>query len=144
MLMSIVRAGYTVFPISPRNSAAAVAHLIDKVDVKCVFVGRDVVTTDLAQEAMKSWDKQHPKATNPLLSPMPIFEDLFRESEDDPDDIPYEKPKENDIIFYVHSSGKSAASPILLARWTNHCILQALHRSRNLFRGHTSALRSFH
>jgi len=107
-----MRAGYTLFPISPRNSPAAVAHLINKVNAKCVFVGRDAGPTDLAEQAMKAWDKQNPDIAKPILAPMPLFEELFLDSGNDPDDIPYEKPRQDDILFYVHSSGKPAASLI--------------------------------
>ncbi|KAK0491291.1 hypothetical protein IW261DRAFT_1547429 [Armillaria novae-zelandiae] len=40
-MMSLLHANFILFPISPRNSALAVAHLLHKVGVEHVLVGRD-------------------------------------------------------------------------------------------------------
>lgn len=103
--MAILRAGYIAFPISPRNSPAAVAHLLHQVGVSHVFVGHEQSMIDLANESLQLLSSQYPQASQPKFSPVPLFEDLYLESENDPDDIPFEKRGLNDIVIYMHSSG---------------------------------------
>ncbi|KAF4612641.1 hypothetical protein D9613_011797 [Agrocybe pediades] len=107
-LISILRAGYIGFAISPRNSPAAVAHLINKVDVKCLLIGHDLVITGLANNALQMMASQYPGSEKPIVVPMPVFEDLYMDSADDPDDLPFEKRDPDDIILYMHSSGSTA------------------------------------
>lgn len=107
MMMAIMRAGYIAFPISPRNSPSAVAHLISKVHVKHVFTGRDQSMINLGREALGMLEIQQPNFSKPKLSPIPLFEDLFLDSQTDPDDIPYEKKGPDEIVIYLHSSGMS-------------------------------------
>ncbi|KAF9556254.1 acetyl-CoA synthetase-like protein [Agrocybe pediades] len=118
-LMSILRAGYVAFAISPRNSASAVAHLIDKVDVKCILVGRDPAPTKLADDALEIMATQYPGKDKPALSPMPIFEDLYLDTTpDNTDDIPFERRDPEETILYIHSSGSTAfPKPI---PWNGH------------------------
>ncbi|KAF9553775.1 acetyl-CoA synthetase-like protein [Agrocybe pediades] len=107
-LISILRAGYIGFAISPRNSPAAVAHLINKVNVKCLFVGHDTNITELADKALQVMASEYPGSEKPFVVPMPVFEDLYANSADDPDDLPFEKRDPDDIILYMHSSGSTA------------------------------------
>ncbi|PPR02158.1 hypothetical protein CVT26_012119 [Gymnopilus dilepis] len=122
MMMSVMRAGYIVFPISPRNSAAAVAHLISKVATKHVFVGREQAMVDLSQDALKILRAQHSNFSEPEFTPIPLFEDLFLNSLDDPDDIPFERGEPDNTIIYLHSSGSTAfPKPV---PWTNYRFAQ--------------------
>ncbi|KAF4618234.1 hypothetical protein D9613_011556 [Agrocybe pediades] len=106
-LLSILRAGYVAFAISPRNSASAVAHLIDKVDVKCILVGRDPAPTKLADDALEIMATQYPGKDKPALSPMPIFEDLYLDTTpDNTDDIPFSQ----DRHFQPHTNHNAALS----------------------------------
>ncbi|KAH7906260.1 hypothetical protein BJ138DRAFT_1016524, partial [Hygrophoropsis aurantiaca] len=75
--MSIMRTNYIVFPISPRNSAAAVAHLINKVGVRHILVGREQAMLDLSKNSLDILRTQYPSQAVPELSTMPLFEDLF-------------------------------------------------------------------
>ncbi|KAF8878687.1 hypothetical protein CPB84DRAFT_1793984, partial [Gymnopilus junonius] len=122
MIMSIMRAGYVAFPISPRNSPAAVAHLINKVSVKHVFVGREQAMIDLGKEALAILKAQHPGIPELEFSPAPVFEELYVDNLNDFDDFPYEKRGPDDIVVYLHSSG-STAFPKPIA-WTNHRFAQ--------------------
>ncbi|PBK97000.1 acetyl-CoA synthetase-like protein [Armillaria gallica] len=76
-MMSLLRANYVFFPISPRNSPVAVAHLLHKVGVQHVLVGRDASMQDLANEALGILKSQYPSDTSPEQSPIPAFEDYF-------------------------------------------------------------------
>jgi acyl-CoA synthetase (AMP-forming)/AMP-acid ligase II len=106
MIMAIMRAGYIVFPISPRNSPSAVAHLIKSVGVQYVLVGNDTSMLDLADESLRAlkadYDEQ---AIEPQLIPIPHFGDLFVDTGDDFKTLPSIRKEPNDIIIYLHSSG---------------------------------------
>ena len=105
--MAILRAGYTVFPISVRNSPAAVAHLISKVNVSHVFVGREQAIVDLSDKALKLLSEENTSQSVPTVSPILTFEDLYTpsKSDDDNDAVPFEKKNMEDIAIYLHSSG---------------------------------------
>ena len=68
--MGIMRANYTVFPISIRNSPAAVAHLLNQVGVDHVLVGPERVSQDLANEAIRLYKAQNPSARELNFSPI--------------------------------------------------------------------------
>ncbi|PBK69900.1 hypothetical protein ARMSODRAFT_974971 [Armillaria solidipes] len=76
-VMGLQRANYVVFPISPRNSAPAVAHLLHEVGVEHVLVGRDASMQVLSRDALDILGSQYPSSDLPQLSPIPVFEDLF-------------------------------------------------------------------
>ncbi|KAH7929530.1 acetyl-CoA synthetase-like protein [Leucogyrophana mollusca] len=124
-MMSIIRANYVVFPISPRNSAAAVAHLLDKVGVDHVLVGREQVMQDLVNDALDVLRDQYPSAPTPNLSPMFIFEDLFLPTEDGhamSETLPFKYKGPNSPLIILHSSGSTGfPKPV---PWTNHTLSQ--------------------
>ncbi|KAF4618223.1 hypothetical protein D9613_011591 [Agrocybe pediades] len=102
LIMSIMRAGYTAFPISPRNSPmAALADLKDKA-FEQLQLGQEV----------------------PSFGPIPVFEDLYTPSSDhcDGDDLPFEKKSLDDVAMYMHSSG-STNFPKPIA-WTHSHMLR--------------------
>ena len=108
--MGIMRAGYVPFPISTRNSPAAVAYLLEKTDVKHLITGIDPAMQNLAAESLETLKSQHPHATVPTTSPMPVFSDLY-DAELGPvkaEDVPYEQPDMQKSVFLLHSSGDSA------------------------------------
>ncbi|KAJ7579078.1 hypothetical protein C8J56DRAFT_1006701 [Mycena floridula] len=125
MMMSIMRTNFIAFPISPRNSPGAVAHLFNKVNVSHVLVGRDPSMRDLAKAALEVLKRDYPTATPPELSSMPIFEDLFLPENEAAQikakDIPMTS-KPDDITIYLHSSG-STAYPKPIA-WTNRRFIE--------------------
>ncbi|KAH7907693.1 hypothetical protein BJ138DRAFT_455649 [Hygrophoropsis aurantiaca] len=120
-MMSIMRANYIVFPISPRNSAAAVAHLISKVGVQHILVGREPATLDLSKNSLDILRTQYPLDVVPELSTMPLFEDLFPPGLANPtsdEDLPFEYKGPDATVIILHSSGSTAfPKPIY---WTNH------------------------
>ncbi|KAK0201251.1 NRPS-like enzyme [Desarmillaria ectypa] len=101
VVAGIIRAGYTAFPISTRNSPAAVAHLLESTGCKNVFVSADPAMQEVArmQDGIKA-------------IPMPTFEDLYLKSDSEP--LPHVRPDWEQLALILHSSGSTRfPSPIL-------------------------------
>ncbi|KAF8890512.1 hypothetical protein CPB84DRAFT_1784727 [Gymnopilus junonius] len=120
--IAILRAGYIAFAISPRNSPAAVAHLLYKVGVNHLLVGHEASMIELSNESLELLSSNYPEAAQPKRTPIPLFEDLYLEADDDPNDIPFEKRDLNDVVVYMHSSGSTNfPKPI---PWTNRRLIE--------------------
>lgn len=104
-MVGIVRAGHIAFPISPRNSPAAVAHLLSKTSAEYVFVGPEGSLQNLANETMKILGNNDTTRL-PSLNTIPLFPELYREN-DVPNFqlLPVYKPKWDDAAIILHSSG---------------------------------------
>ncbi|KAF8161947.1 hypothetical protein K438DRAFT_1909851 [Mycena galopus ATCC 62051] len=126
LIMSCMRANYIVFPISPRNSPSAVAHLVDKVGVKHILVGQEPAMMDLATTALNILKSDYPQRKSPDLSRVPLFEDIFLPESDrtmKPDTLPYEYKGPDATACIMHSSGSTAfPKPIY---WSNHRTIEA-------------------
>ena len=106
MIMAVMRRGYAIIPISPRNSPAAIAHLIKTVCVQCILVGREQSTSDLTNESLIALKENYSdQIAPPKLIPMPCFEDLFRDTGDSFETLPHAPEGSDDIVLYIHSSG---------------------------------------
>ncbi|THU98749.1 acetyl-CoA synthetase-like protein [Dendrothele bispora CBS 962.96] len=132
-MMGILRADMICFPISPRNSAIAVAHLLSKVEVDHVLVGHDSAMESLLKDALdllrvKTFEPEGSGVMIPTFSPMLTFEDLFLKdssTEIDASDLPLRYTDPNELVMYLHSSGSTAfPKPI---PWTNHRLIQLMH-----------------
>lgn len=98
----ILRSNCIAFPISPRNSPAAIAHLLNKVGVGLLLLGHENHHQKLASDAFANmqengWHK-------PKHARMPLFEDLFKD-EKSPRFLPRLNPRPEDIGIIIHSSG---------------------------------------
>ncbi len=114
--MGLQRANYVVFPISPRNSAPAVARLLHEVGVQHVLVGRDASMQDLSHEALDILGSQYPSADLPQLSPIPVFEDLFLPDWRDhtnAEDLPLLSVDPSTTCLYLHSSGSYVSTCLI-------------------------------
>ncbi|KAH9917020.1 uncharacterized protein B0H18DRAFT_1036256 [Fomitopsis serialis] len=123
-IMGIMRAGYTPFPLSTRNSPAAVVHLLEKTNVKHVIVGLDEAMQELVADAFEILKSQYNSTNIPETSPMPVFSDLYGAGPADisADDVLYEHPGLDERAFLLHSSGSTAfPKPI---PWTHRSLLQ--------------------
>lgn len=109
LIMSCVRANYVVFPISPRNSPTAIAHLIDKVGVNHLLIGHEPAMLELANDALDILRSQYPLTAAPDVSYVPLFEDLFLPSSERSLvlDLPYEYKGPDATACIMHSSGSS-------------------------------------
>ncbi|KAK0483762.1 hypothetical protein IW261DRAFT_1332931 [Armillaria novae-zelandiae] len=125
-MMSLLRANYVFFPISPRNSPVAVAHLLHKVGVQHILVGRDASVQDLANSALEILKSQYLSDALPEQFPIPSFEDYFQsqwERNTDAElDLPLLPVDPDSPALYLHSSG-TTAHPKPVA-WTHHRLLQ--------------------
>ncbi|KAK0190677.1 hypothetical protein F5146DRAFT_564151 [Armillaria mellea] len=124
-IMGLQRANYVVFPISPRNSAPAVARLLHEVGAKHVLIGRDASMQELSHDALDILKSQYPSADLPQLSPIPVFEDLFLpdwRACTNSDDLPLLSVGPSTAGLYLHSSG-STAFPKPIA-WSCHRLIE--------------------
>jgi len=112
-MLSVMRANFILFPISPRNSPQAVAHLVDKVGVAHMLVGYDQSVQELMERAIEFLKADYGYSSDriPTTSMIPLFEDLFLENGKEKvemvrEEIPLKRQGAQDIQFYLHSSGK--------------------------------------
>ena len=106
--MGIMRANYAIFPISVRNSPAAIAHLISAVGVKHILVGAQPAIQDLTKSALEVLATEYPLAGVPELSPMLTFKELYSGSVEHvltKEDVPFEFKGPDAVVMYLHSSG---------------------------------------
>ncbi len=104
MLAGIQRAGFVAFPISSRNSPAAVAHLLSKTTASHVFVGSDLAVQELAVATFEVLKQGGAK--QPDISTMPVFEELYTQDSNKAF-VPLSpvKPTMDDLTIVMHSSG---------------------------------------
>ncbi|THV08159.1 acetyl-CoA synthetase-like protein [Dendrothele bispora CBS 962.96] len=118
-VLSILRANCVPFPISPRNSPKAVAHLINQVGVSHVLLGYDQNMQQLMERAAEflKEDFEYTKEKIPSTSMIPVFEDLYlSETQHDGkervkkirEEIPLKTPGPKENQVYLHSSGSTA------------------------------------
>lgn len=105
--MAIIRAEYTGFLISTRNSPAAIAHLLNIVGVQHLLIGREPLVCELATKSLNILRARYPCAHVPETSLALIFEELYLPNSEtvSADDVPYERQKLEDPIIILHTSG---------------------------------------
>lgn len=115
-MAGIFRTGFTALPISPRNSPAAVAHLLRKANVAHVLVGPENALQGLIASSLALLDGE--EDLKPSISVIPAFDQVYR-----PDSEPFEpldpgKFKLENAAVILHSSGSTAfPKPIV---WTHY------------------------
>lgn len=98
--MGIVQAEGVSFAVSPRNSAIAVAHLLEKTRSKYLLVSEDF--RPLAEAAITSMKNPPPIAYIPSF-----HNDLFLEKDEGFEFLPQIKHKNiHDPVTILHSSGR--------------------------------------
>lgn len=115
-----MRAGYAVFPLSIRNSPTAVAHLIDKTQVKHILVGQEQAMHDLLDDALDILKSKYPSTPVPGSSPLLVFGELYNSSSDEravTSNLPYEFKGSDAPAMILHSSG--SCSPMV---YSEHCL----------------------
>ncbi|KAF5366031.1 hypothetical protein D9758_006730 [Tetrapyrgos nigripes] len=101
-IAGIMRAGYQPFPLSTRNSPAAIAHLLQKKDVQHIFV-----TTDGPAKKTMNTAVQDFGLTTVNVHDMPTFDQLYKS--DKVVDLPVlEGVTQDNIAVILHSSGSTA------------------------------------
>lgn len=107
--VSVQRADCILFVISPRNSPAAVAHLLNKVAVDHLVVGREPAMKNLVSESLELLKTSYPDAKIPDQSPMLTYDELYLSSTPapSPSSLPLTNTKRDDLAMYFHSSGST-------------------------------------
>ncbi|KAK0469076.1 acetyl-CoA synthetase-like protein [Desarmillaria tabescens] len=75
--LGMFRAGIPFLALSPRNSPAALAHLLKTTKPTHLFVSEDASLLELARDSFKLLDDGHV----PVIAPMPSYENLYIEDE---------------------------------------------------------------
>ncbi|KAI0769291.1 acetyl-CoA synthetase-like protein [Trametes elegans] len=120
LLVGVMYLGYTPFPISVRNSAVAVAHLVRRTSARTLFVSRDVAMQRAAHEAQELLANE---GYDVELLPLPGFRDLYNDSEEGLEVKMGPNLHEDTPCLILHSSGSTAfPKPITfphrnLSRW---------------------------
>ena len=128
-MTGICRAGYTSFPISTRNSAVAVAHLLKQTSAGYIFVSGDEPIQNLAKTALdllKGMD-----VMPPIMRLVPSFEELYPKG-DDPsfEYLPSMDVCWDDPIIILHSSGRVQAAENIMTSADLFKQVQHLFRSQ--------------
>ncbi|KAI5121945.1 hypothetical protein M0805_002017 [Coniferiporia weirii] len=105
-IAGVMRTGWTLFPISTRNSAPAVAALLSQTKASHLFVSAEPSTQSLANAALNQLDS----ATAIKKLKMPVFEDLFPTEGRDPSfrPEPLADVDMDALALILHSSGTTA------------------------------------
>jgi len=130
LIHGIIRAGHVPFPLSPRNSPAAIAHLLNKTECTHMFVSEDPSMQGLATGSLKVLAGQGGHQVKRI--PTPFFDELY-EPRPKEDSIPIPKAKKVDLEgpgLILHSSGTASESHILIA--SGECLV--LKRGLGSFR----------
>lgn len=111
-MLAIMRCGHTVFCISTRNSAAAIAHLVRATGAFQLFVSPDHAIQHLSHEASEIL-KQEGSDLN--LLPIPQFDQIYyKDSAPALDEGRLRRPSADDPVLILHSSGVSQEPLTLL------------------------------
>ena len=99
-----MRANCVLFPISPRNSPAAVAHLLAETNVQHLLVGPEPVMQKLADSAFDVLTDQG--RFLPSTSAMPAFVDVIQDADDSVFEfLPKYQFRMDETYNFYHSSG---------------------------------------
>ncbi|RXW20332.1 hypothetical protein EST38_g5522 [Candolleomyces aberdarensis] len=109
LIAGIIRAGYCAFPISPRNSDAAVANLLQKSGAAFMLVSHDKPMQKLAQAASQLLDRDMP------FMDIPSFQEIYEQAEIT-EAPPSLHSKSDETALILHSSGSTSfPKPIYLS-----------------------------
>ena len=100
-----MRTGLAAFPISTRNSPAAVAHLLQKTRAPYLLVGPEPAYQELVAHALELL--KGTKTPIPRIAQMPVYEDLYAPQKHVPfEPLPALSFNMDDPVLIMHSSGK--------------------------------------
>lgn len=107
LTFGILRAGFSAFPISVRNSPVAVAHLLRVTGARAVFVSADAGMRRLAREAAQEMCGEEEGAGFSVLD-VPPFEEMYGGG-GEAGVRPEKERKDADVdavALFLHSSGE--------------------------------------
>jgi acyl-CoA synthetase (AMP-forming)/AMP-acid ligase II len=105
--LGIARAGYTVFHISPRNSATALAHLLKNAGAVHVLTSSELALKQVVEVAVATLNAQNQDQDN-FVSEMPEPAFLFKDDEAGFQLLPKRTFDPEALVFYIHSSGTTS------------------------------------
>ncbi|KAK0215362.1 NRPS-like enzyme [Armillaria nabsnona] len=119
-IVSIMRLGYIPFPISVRNSAPAVAHLMKTTNAKYLIISGDPPVQAIADLVCHQYD-----GDSITTIPMPKFNDIYSCDLKTHEPLPpFKQPEWTQTALILHSSGTTGfPSPISL---THEFLLQLM------------------
>lgn len=103
-MVGALRTGWTLFPISPRNSPQAVAHLLQKTGVTHLFISAEASVQQLADDALRQLE-----SINVEKLPMPTYDALYTPKTGvlEFEHEPFGEFSMDDDAIVIHSSGTS-------------------------------------
>ncbi|KAJ7096117.1 hypothetical protein C8R44DRAFT_813206 [Mycena epipterygia] len=104
LVVGVMLAGYLPFPLSPRNSEAAIVHLLRSSSCTHVFVSADPSMQNLAGAARIGISALEEDLK---IMPIPTFQELFEPSIAS-QNLPRKKVNLDDPAVLMHSSGSTA------------------------------------
>ncbi|KAG8908187.1 hypothetical protein FRB99_008730 [Tulasnella sp. 403] len=110
-LMGVLRAGFTGFPISSRNSPAALAHLLGKTNAKVLITTQDDPTQALVSSGIQllSENGNAESTSLPKVVVMPRHDQLYPEEETEFEYLPdMAQVNVDSPAVILHSSGSTA------------------------------------
>ncbi|KAF9812923.1 hypothetical protein IEO21_05878 [Rhodonia placenta] len=123
--MAVIRANFVVFPLSIRNSPAAVAHLLNKAGVKHILTSKEQSIADLVRDALDILKTQYIPVTIPGVSSAFTFEELFLSPSNGlaaSEELPHDSRDPDAPTMIMHSSGSTAfPKPIV---WSNRRLIE--------------------
>ncbi|KAF9018354.1 acetyl-CoA synthetase-like protein [Hymenopellis radicata] len=130
LFFGIMRADCIPFPISPRNSATAVAHLLHAANVGRVFLGHDDAMRQLMQAALLMLKNEFPNDSTPVVSDILLFDDVYgQDGSTASNSLPTLNSAQlrdaSEPAFIMHSSG-STSFPKLIPTSHRHIFEAAL------------------
>ncbi|KAJ8690287.1 hypothetical protein PTI98_011728 [Pleurotus ostreatus] len=116
-VVGMLRAEIIVFPVSPRNSPPAVAHLLRRTQPTHVLVSVETPIKELVNEALELLRSENEEKI-PVVAPMPVFEQLYTDEPFQP--LPPRTRDLDSTRIIVHSSGSTSfPKPIIINDRTN-------------------------
>ncbi|KIY43206.1 acetyl-CoA synthetase-like protein [Fistulina hepatica ATCC 64428] len=113
-VLGMMRAGFVVYLISPRNSPVAIAYLLSVKQARHFLLSSEPHIQQLGRDAVE--ELKNGKGMEVGMFPMPRFEDLYHcapaavppEGPSAFDPLPGRVDRPDDVMIIVHSSGSTA------------------------------------
>ncbi|KAJ7770520.1 hypothetical protein B0H16DRAFT_1881524 [Mycena metata] len=111
LVYGALRAGCTVFPLSPRNSDMAIAHLIAESGIKYLLVSADAHMQEIARKAKVLLGS---RSVHVDMIPIPTYEEISTTRGTDLDALPLAPLIDDEqIILIAHSSGSTSFPKVI-------------------------------
>ncbi|KAJ7659105.1 hypothetical protein DFH06DRAFT_1472553 [Mycena polygramma] len=137
LMFGTLRAGCAVFPLSTRNSDAAIAHLIAESGVKYLLVSQDAHMQEIARKANRALLERDVHIS---IFPIPTYEEISADVEVD---LPPIQPLDDErVMIIAHSSGSTSFPKVipLTEKYFRLFALTAANRSTQVQSMHGTAM----